>query len=111
MFASTRAGAEGWIGADAATVLYDLGSAASGNLVPLGIAVLIGTSGLANRRASLFPRWFAWVSLGLALLLVTTPLGWVFLLLGVLWVVLAGVLLRGGSYVRGTGRPRTSNQG
>lgn len=94
LVAAARARTDGGIGSEAATVLSDLGSAVMGNGAPIGFAILIGAAGLAARRVPMFPKWFGWVGLVAALGL-ASPLGWIFVALGLLWMVAAGPLLRG----------------
>jgi hypothetical protein len=62
--------------------------------VELFAAVLVGATGLVALRTAALPRWFAWLSLLLALLLLIPPIGWVGVLLGVpLWTVGVSLLL------------------
>jgi hypothetical protein len=57
-------------------------------------AVLAGATGLVALRTAVLPRWLAWVSLVLAVVLLIPPIGWVGALLGIpVWVVLVSVLL------------------
>ncbi len=62
--------------------------------VELFAAVLVGATGLVALRTAVLPRWFAWMSLLLALLLLIPPVGWVAVLVGVpAWTLLASLLL------------------
>jgi hypothetical protein len=71
--------------------------------VELFAAVLVGASGLVALRTAVLPRWLAWASLVLALLLLIPPIGWVGVLLGLpAWTLLVSLLLtrRAGTSVR-----------
>lgn len=62
--------------------------------VELFAAVLVGATGLVALRTAALPRWFAWVSLLLALVLLIPPIGWAGVLLGVpLWTLGVSLLL------------------
>lgn len=62
--------------------------------VELFAAVLVGATGLVALRTAALPRWLAWLSLLLALILLIPPIGWVGVLLGVpLWTLGVSLLL------------------
>ena len=62
--------------------------------VELFAAVLVGATGLVALRTAVLPRWLAWVSLLLALVLLIPPIGWAGILLGVpVWTLLLSLLL------------------
>lgn len=62
--------------------------------VELFAAVLVGATGLVALRTAVLPRWLAWVSLLLGLVLLIPPMGWVGVLLGVpLWTLTVSLLL------------------
>lgn len=62
--------------------------------VELFAAVLVGATGLVALRTAVLPRWLAWVSLLLGLVLLIPPIGWVGVLLGVpLWTLTVSLLL------------------
>jgi len=62
--------------------------------VELFAAVLVGATGLVALRTAILPRWLAWVSLLLALVLLIPPLGWAGVLVGVpVWTLLASLVL------------------
>jgi len=59
------------------------------------IVLLVGVSAVSLRNGA-FPRWWAIVSLLLAVWLVILPIGWAGLLVGLpVWTVVTSVLLRG----------------
>ena len=49
------------------------------------MAVLIGATSVVSLRTSMLPKWFSWVSILIALALIT-PQGWIFLSLAMIWV-------------------------
>ena len=60
----------------------------------IALAVFVAAVALAALASGILPRWLAWVGLGLALLLLILPLGWIALIfLFPLWLVAAGVVL------------------
>jgi hypothetical protein len=57
-------------------------------------AVVVGATGLLVLRTAVFPRWLAWVSIVLAIVLLIPPIGWLGVLFGIpIWVALVSVLL------------------
>jgi hypothetical protein len=68
----------------------------------LSAALLLAAVGLLILLYGPMPRWLAWVSFALALVLLILPIGWAGLLFGFpLWTVLVSVLL----WLRPTGEP------
>lgn len=62
--------------------------------VEMFAAVLVGATGLVALRTAVLPRWLAWVSLLLGLLLLIPPIGWIGVLLGIpLWTLAVSLLL------------------
>jgi hypothetical protein len=60
----------------------------------LASAVFLLALGLVSLRGQPFPRWFAWVSIVVAVWLVIPPIGWVALLLALpLWLIVVSLLL------------------
>ena len=60
----------------------------------LSAIVLLVATGLLALRTGLFPRWFAWVSFLIALVLVIAPIGWAALIFAFpLWVLAASLML------------------
>lgn len=62
--------------------------------VELFAAVLVAATGLVALRTAVLPRWVAWVSLVLALVLLIPPIGWAGILFGMpVWTLLVSLLL------------------
>ena len=60
----------------------------------LAAALFVIATAVAVLRTGILPRWLAWVSLALALLLLIPPIGWLGLLFGLpLWTLLVSFLL------------------
>ena len=73
--------------------LVHVGDAFFGGVELFSILLLVAT-GLVTLRFGGLPRWFAWVSLALALILAVPPIGWLGVIAGLpLWVLLISVLL------------------
>ena len=81
--AAERVRVVGSIEPGASAALFDLAGIALGNGAPIGLAVLVGGTGLAMVRSNQGPGWGRWASLLIALGLVS-PYA---------WIVLAGVLV------------------
>ncbi|REK10603.1 MAG: hypothetical protein DWQ40_12800, partial [Actinobacteria bacterium] len=73
------------IDAASATALVDLASISVGNAAPFGFAVLIGAAGIALLAAQRPNRRIGWVSVAIALGLLS-PYGWVVLAATLIWV-------------------------
>lgn len=77
----------------AAAAMHHLGTAFFVGAEYLCPALLAGTAAVAL-RTGLFPRWLAWISLLIALLLLIAPIGWAALIFAFpLWVIVVSVLL------------------
>jgi hypothetical protein len=73
--------------------LVHMGDAFFGGVELFAIPMLVATA-LVTLRFGGLPRWFAWVSLVLALILAIPPIGWLGVIVGLpLWVLLLSVLL------------------
>jgi hypothetical protein len=73
--------------------LVHMGDAFFGGVELFAIPLLAATA-LVTLRFGGLPRWFAWVSLVLALILAIPPIGWLGVIVGLpLWVLLLSVLL------------------
>jgi hypothetical protein len=73
--------------------LVHMGDAFFGGVELFAIPLVVATA-LVTLRFGAFPRWFAWFSLVLALILAIPPIGWLGVLVGLpLWVLVTSVLL------------------
>lgn len=90
--AAERISASPTIDPGVGAVLIDLSGVAIGNGAPIGLAVAIAASGIVSLRSGHRFRWFGWVSVLVALGLVS-PFGWAVLAAAVLWVPVAAVWL------------------
>lgn len=88
--AAERVWIAGSIEPGAAAALFDISAIAIGNGAPFGLAVLIGAAAIASLRTEGQYRWTGWVSLLIALGLVS-PYGWAVLAVALLWVLVAGI--------------------
>ena len=81
--------------------LIHMGDSFFGGVELFSIPLLLAT-GLASLRHGPLPRWFAWMSIALAVILAIPPIGWLGVFIGLpLWVLLVSVLLfRGGNSER-----------
>jgi hypothetical protein len=93
--AAARAGAEGGITAVGAITVHDLWGQILGYVTSLMLAVFIGATASISLRTDLFPNWFGWLSVLLAIGLLT-PLNYIFIFPGTLWLLVISVWL----YVR-----------
>jgi hypothetical protein len=76
-----------------AAALIHMGDAFYGGIQLFAIPMLIAT-GLVIARYGSLPRWLAWFTLVLALILVIIPIGWLGVFIGLpLWVLITAVLL------------------
>lgn len=87
-----RAGAEGGITSVEAVTLYDYYGQILGGVVAVTLAVLIAATGVLAIRKALFPNWFGWLSLLIALLLLT-PIAYIVLAAAMLWLVVVSIWL------------------
>jgi len=88
--AAERAQAVGFIDAAGAAVLFDLAGISVGNAATVGFGVMIGAAGIVLLRTADQSRWTGWVSIILALGLLS-PLAWLLLAGVAVWVPAAGV--------------------
>jgi type IV secretory pathway TrbD component len=73
--------------------LVHMGDAFFGGVELFAIPLVVATA-LATLRFGALPRWFAWFSLVLALVLVIVPIGWLGVIVGLpLWTLAASLLL------------------
>lgn len=92
MIGAGRASRANGLSLESAVILYDLAQLFLSNVISLGLAMLIGATGLGALQTQLLPAWFGWVSLILAIGLLT-PYHYIFEALGLIWVFAASVLL------------------
>jgi hypothetical protein len=94
--AASRVAAPGGLDPVGAVTLYDLYGNLSGTMFAVTLAVMIGATALVSLRHAAFPGWFAWISVVLALLLLS-PFGYVGLYVAIVWIAAASVWI----YLRG----------
>ncbi len=93
--------------------LVHMGDAFFGGVELFAIPMLAAT-GLVGLRFGALPRWLAWFSLALALILVIVPIGWLGVIAGLpLWTLIVAVRLylspvAGGASQRGPARSDTA---
>jgi hypothetical protein len=75
-----------------AASLLDVTSIAIGNGAPLGLGALIGACGVVMLRGGRVPSWMGWVSVLIALGLIS-PVGWAVLAVAIVWVAWLGLWL------------------
>ena len=97
-----RAGAEGGIEVADAVALYDLRAGLLGEAMPAGLALMVGSVGVASAGGRVFPSWFGWLSIVIALVSLS-PFGFLGQTAAVLWVAIVSVWLtvRGATTVPG----------
>jgi len=87
-----RAGAPGGITAIGAITMYDFWTQLSGQLFGIFMAVFISATAILILRKGILPTWFGWVSLIVALGLLT-PFAYAVLGLALLWLVTVSIWL------------------
>jgi hypothetical protein len=81
-----RAGAEGGISSVEALTLYDLYGQVLGQMFAVTMAVFIAASGVVSLRMRLTRAWFGWVSVVVAIGLLT-PIAYIVLALVLVWLI------------------------
>jgi hypothetical protein len=81
-----RAGGVDGISAAEAVTLYDLYGTLLGQMAAFTFAVLIGATAAVSLRTAMFPSWFGWASVIIALGLVS-PIGYFALAFVLIWIV------------------------
>lgn len=89
---SERAASAAGVGPDAAVATIDTWGSLSGVALPIAFAALSGATGLALVRTKILPAWFGWVSVLLAVALLT-PFSWAILTLILIWLVVISLWL------------------
>lgn len=92
-----RAGAPGGLAPVGAVTMYDFWSQLTGQLFGIFMAVFISAAAVISLRTGLFPAWFSWASLIIALGLLT-PFAYAVLGFALLWLVVVSIWL----YMKGT---------
>lgn len=87
-----RAGAPGGITPTGAVTMFDLWGQLTGQLFPTFIAVFILATAVVSLRGKLFPSWFGWVSVVIAVGLLT-PLAYMVLALVLVWISAVSIWL------------------
>jgi hypothetical protein len=90
--AADRVRRTGGMRPESAVIYYDLIQIFLSNVITIGLMMLIGATGLGSLQTHLFPVWLGWISVILAIGLLT-PFHYVFEVLGLIWVLAASILL------------------
>jgi hypothetical protein len=88
-----RAAASGGISPGEAVTLYDFYSHIIGQMFPITFALFMGASAVVSLRSGLFPAWLGWVSLVIALGLVS-PIGYMVIILALLWLLIISISIK-----------------
>lgn len=75
--------------------------------VAVGTAALLIATGVSMRRSGAFPGWLAWAAIVIGVLAVT-PVGFFAFLAGLLWILVAGIVLTRSPVAAGPGGPAPS---
>ena len=87
-----RAGSTHGLDASMAVSLYDLYGTLLGQMAAFTFAVLIGATGSLSLRTEIFPTWFGWVSILIAVGLVS-PIGYFIMAFTLIWLLGVSVAL------------------
>jgi hypothetical protein len=87
-----RAGATDGLGTAQAVTLYDFYGTILGQMAAFTFAVLIGATGALSLRTGVFPTWFGWASVVIAIGLIT-PIGYFVLAFTLIWLMGVSVTL------------------
>ncbi len=87
-----RAGAAGGISLEEAVTLYDAYGQILGGMLAITLAVFIGAAAVVFLRAKLFPNWFGWASVLIAIGLLT-PIAYIILAFALIWLLVVSVWL------------------
>lgn len=90
--AGLRAGAPGGLTATGAVSMYDFWTQLTGQLFSIFMAVLIGATAIVSLRSKLFPTWFGWVSVMVAVGLLT-PYAYAVMALAFIWLLVVSIWL------------------
>ena len=64
-----------------------------GQMFPVTFALFMGASAVVSLRSGLFPAWLGWVSLVIALGLLT-PIGYIVIILALLWLLIMSLSIK-----------------
>ncbi|UCD42766.1 MAG: hypothetical protein JSV69_03925 [Chloroflexota bacterium] len=87
-----RASAPGGMTAVGAVSMYDFWAQLTGQLFSIFMAVLISATAIVSLRSGLFPSWFGWLSVIVAIGLLT-PFAYVLLAVAFIWVLVVSIWL------------------
>jgi len=90
---AARASADGGIGVDTATGLFDLAAVLMGTALPIGFAVLLGATAVVSFRTGVFARWLTWATAVVAVGLLIPEINFAITGLAAIWVVVVSILL------------------
>lgn len=77
-----------------ATTMADISMLTIGSIVPVALALAVGATSIAALRfQAVLPRWLGWVGVPIATGMVILPINYAVLPIGVLWTIVAGVVL------------------
>jgi uncharacterized membrane protein YhaH (DUF805 family) len=91
-YGAERASLRGGIDPGGAAVLSDLASGAVGTAAPYGLAALVGAFAIFAIRTRTQPGWLAWISLVIAVGLIS-PINYIVIAMAVIWVAVVSIRL------------------
>jgi hypothetical protein len=89
---ASRAGSGDGIGLAEAVTLYDLYGNILGGTLAITMSVLIAATAAVSLRKAIFPAWFGWASVLIAIGLLT-PIAYIVLALALLWTIYVSIWL------------------
>ncbi|MCJ7534508.1 MAG: hypothetical protein MUO57_03125, partial [Anaerolineales bacterium] len=90
--AGLRAGTPGGITPVGAIKMFDFWSQLTGQLFSIFMAIFIGATAVVSLRTGLFPTWFGWVSVLVAVGLLT-PFAYAVLAFALVWLLVVSIWL------------------
>lgn len=86
------------ISASQATTAFDFSFLMLGAVAPSMLALGVGAASVAALRfGAVLPAWLAWIGLPITVGLVILPISWAIAPVGLLWTIVAGVVLSSGT--------------
>ena len=82
----------GGLSVEEAVTLFDVQTTISAAIVSVGVVIFTGATGIASLRIGLLPTWLSWVSVVMAIGLLS-PIHYIFEALAALWLAVVGVSL------------------